>query len=186
MFVAVQPPDDVLDHLDDFLDARRDAADFRWTLREHLHVTLAFLAEVQDRARDDLEARCRGEANRRWLDEAAREAQAHDALGLVIALQADPWAAKTSVYAPLLTQVGEIARRVAKPVLFVHGDTHVYRLDAPFVDAHGAPIANLTRLETYGSPLVGWIDVTVDPSDPRLFRFEPHLHALVPWGGPPQ
>jgi hypothetical protein len=24
MFVAVQPPDDVLDHLDDFLDARRD------------------------------------------------------------------------------------------------------------------------------------------------------------------
>ena len=137
-------------------------------------------------ARDDLEARCRGEANRRWLDEAAREVQAHDALGLVIALQADPWAAKTSVYAPLLTQVGEIARRVAKPVLFVHGDTHVYRLDAPFVDAHGAPIANLTRLETYGSPLVGWIDVTVDPSDPRLFRFEPHLHALVPWGGPPQ
>ena len=28
MFVAVQPPDNVLDHLDDFLDARRDAADF--------------------------------------------------------------------------------------------------------------------------------------------------------------
>ena len=65
MFVAVQPPDDVLDHLDDFLDARRDAADFRWTLREHLHVTLAFLAEVQDRARDDLEARLERAAKRR-------------------------------------------------------------------------------------------------------------------------
>src|SRR6476661_2105768 len=71
MFVAVQPPDDVLDHLDDFLDARRDAADFRWTLREHLHVTLAFLAEVPDRARDDLEARLERAAKRRTAFAAA-------------------------------------------------------------------------------------------------------------------
>jgi hypothetical protein len=129
-------------------------------------------------ARDDLEARCRGEANRRWLEEAARGAQ--EARALVIALQADPWATKTPVYAPLLRQVEDIARRLAKPVLFVHGDTHVYRVDAPFVDAHGASIENLTRLETYGSPFVGWVDVTVDPGDPRLFRFEPHLYAIVP------
>ena len=59
------PPDDALDHLDEFLDHRRDAADFRWTLREQLHVTLAFLADVPDRAVDDLEARLERAAKRR-------------------------------------------------------------------------------------------------------------------------
>jgi len=131
-------------------------------------------------AANDAEARCRGEANREWLEEAARLAQQPDARGLVVALQADPWAAKTSVYAPLLAHVAAIARRLGKPVLFVHGDTHAYRLDNPFRDAAGAPIDNLTRLETYGSPFVGWVEVTVDPADPALFRFQPHLEALLP------
>ena len=54
MFVAVVPPDDALDHLDEFLDRRRDAADFRWSARDQLHLTLAFLADVPDRALDDL------------------------------------------------------------------------------------------------------------------------------------
>ena len=131
-------------------------------------------------AANDAEARCRGEANREWLEEAARLAQQPDARGLVVALQADPWAAKTPVYAPLLRHVAAIARRLGKPVLFVHGDTHTYRLDNPFRDAAGAPIDNLTRLETYGSPFVGWVEVTVDPADPALFRFQPHLEALLP------
>ena len=65
MFVAVVPPDDALDHLDEFLDRRRDAAEFRWVLREQLHVTLAFLAEVPARALDDLEERLGRAAKRR-------------------------------------------------------------------------------------------------------------------------
>ncbi|HEX3098288.1 MAG TPA: hypothetical protein VHQ02_11245 [Usitatibacter sp.] len=131
-------------------------------------------------AANDAEARCRGEANRQWLDEAARLAAAPGTRGLVVALQADPWAAKKPVYAPLLRHVAAIARRLGKPMLFVHGDTHIYRVDSPFRDAAGAPIDNLTRLETYGSPFVGWVEVTVDPADPALFRFEPRLEALVP------
>jgi len=131
-------------------------------------------------AANDREARCREEANRQWLEEAAGEAEASHARGLVVALQADPWAARTPVYLPLLRHVGEVARRLDRPVLFVHGDSHTYRVDAPFVDAHGAPIDNLTRLETYGSPFVGWVDVTVDPSNPELFGFQPHVQELVP------
>jgi 2'-5' RNA ligase len=65
MFVAVVPPDEALDHLDEFLDQRRDVADFRWVLREQLHVTLAFLAEVSERALDDLEERLARAAKRR-------------------------------------------------------------------------------------------------------------------------
>ena len=54
MFVAVQPPDDAVEHLDEFLDVRRGAADFRWATTEQMHVTLAFLAEVPARRVDDL------------------------------------------------------------------------------------------------------------------------------------
>src|SRR3954467_10588016 len=65
MFVAVRPPEEALDHLDDFLEPRRAAADFRWSMREQLHVTLAFLAEVPDRALGDLLDRLARAAKRR-------------------------------------------------------------------------------------------------------------------------
>ncbi|WP_426243109.1 RNA 2',3'-cyclic phosphodiesterase [Nocardioides sp. LHG3406-4] len=57
MFAAAVPPDDVVEDLDDFLSARRAAAPFRWTLPEHWHVTLAFMAQVPDRSLDDLSDR---------------------------------------------------------------------------------------------------------------------------------
>ncbi len=65
MFVAVVPPDEVLGHLDEFLEPRREAGDFRWVPREHLHVTMAFLADVPERALDDLEERLTRAAKRR-------------------------------------------------------------------------------------------------------------------------
>jgi hypothetical protein len=49
-------------------------------------------------------------------------------------------------------------------VLLVHGDTHNYRVDTPFSDALGVPFTGLTRVETYGSPIIGWVKVTVDPA----------------------
>jgi RNA 2',3'-cyclic 3'-phosphodiesterase len=65
MFVAVLPPDDALDHLDEFLAVRRDTADFRWVPREQLHVTLSFLADVPERRLDELEERLERAARRR-------------------------------------------------------------------------------------------------------------------------
>lgn len=53
-FVALQPPPDAVDHLDAFLEVRRDAASFRWSPTEQFHVTLAFLAEVPEHALDGL------------------------------------------------------------------------------------------------------------------------------------
>lgn len=57
MFVAVVPPPEAIEELDEFLDVRRQAGPFRWTLPEQWHLTLAFLADVPDRALDDLTAR---------------------------------------------------------------------------------------------------------------------------------
>lgn len=65
MFVALVPPEEVVEHLDEFLAVRRDAAPFRWTMPEQLHVTLAFLAHVPDRRLDDLVERLERAARRR-------------------------------------------------------------------------------------------------------------------------
>ncbi len=54
MFVAAVPPAHVVDDLDEFLAVRRGSAAYRWTLPEHWHVTLAFMAHVPDRSLDDL------------------------------------------------------------------------------------------------------------------------------------
>jgi 2'-5' RNA ligase len=65
MFVAVVPPEEAVEDLDAFLEVRRAAGPFRWTLAEQLHVTLAFLAEVPDRRLDDLVERLGRAAARR-------------------------------------------------------------------------------------------------------------------------
>ena len=54
MFVALVPPAPAAEDLDAFLAVRRAAGPFRWLLAEHLHVTLAFLADVPERRLDDL------------------------------------------------------------------------------------------------------------------------------------
>ncbi len=65
LFVALIPPPEAVAHLDDFLDVRRGAAPFRWASAEQFHVTLAFLAEVEERRLDDLVERLGRAAARR-------------------------------------------------------------------------------------------------------------------------
>jgi len=54
-FVAVVPPAEVVEHLDGFLSMRRGAAGFRWSDPDQWHVTLAFTAELPERALDELD-----------------------------------------------------------------------------------------------------------------------------------
>ena len=65
MFVALVPPPDVVEHLEEFLAVRRDAAAFRWSDPEQWHLTLAFSADVPDRSLDDLDERLARLAHRR-------------------------------------------------------------------------------------------------------------------------
>jgi|GEM_PF-6719774 len=55
MFVGIVPPDEVVEHLDAFLEPRREHGLFRWSPRERFHVTPAFLAAVSDHAVEELE-----------------------------------------------------------------------------------------------------------------------------------
>ena len=51
-FVAVVPPVEVAEHLDEFLSVRREAAEFRWSDPGQWHVTLAFTADLPERSLD--------------------------------------------------------------------------------------------------------------------------------------
>ena len=62
------------------------------------------------------------------------------------------------------------------PVLMVHGDSHIFRIDQPLVNSTtGRFIENFTRLETYGTPDVHWVRVIVDLNDPNVFTFKPEI-----------
>jgi 2'-5' RNA ligase len=54
MFVAVVPPDHVLEDLEEFVTPRRGEVPFRWTQPEQWHLTLAFARDVPERSYDDL------------------------------------------------------------------------------------------------------------------------------------
>jgi 2'-5' RNA ligase len=65
MFVGVLPPEDVVEELEGFLDSRREAAPFRWTMPFQWHLTLAFMAAVPERSLDDLQERLARAGRRR-------------------------------------------------------------------------------------------------------------------------
>lgn len=65
LFAALVPPEDAVEHLDEFLAPRREAGAFRWAAAEQLHLTLAFYADVADRSLDELVERLGTAARRR-------------------------------------------------------------------------------------------------------------------------
>jgi len=137
-------------------------------------------------SRHDAEAARRTEAAVDWLEESFRAAIADDAAAVVVALHANPLYGPNEVereaYAPIERALVEGAIRFGKPVLVVHGDEHRYIVDRPFVDPRtGAPVTNLQRLETFGSPDIGWVDVVVDTSLAEPFRFEPNVTPRWMW-----
>lgn len=72
LFVAVVPPVEAIEDLDDFLDVRREAgSELRWTTTEQWHITLAFMADVADRNLDDLGERLARTAARQTAFDAA-------------------------------------------------------------------------------------------------------------------
>jgi hypothetical protein len=119
------------------------------------------------------ELRCRNIANQMVLEQALRQAIEQNSAGLVIMLHANPLVeSKNNAYGEFLEDLRGAAAKLSKPVLVIHGDTHHFRIDKPFMDAAGKSLSNVVRLETYGSPNVGWVKVTVDRNDPQLFRIE--------------
>jgi len=68
-----------------------------------------------------------------------------------------------------------------KPVAYVHGDSHYFRVDKPFQDSAGRRLENFTRVETFGNNQangnndVNWIKVEVDPRSREVFGYQPQI-----------
>lgn len=63
-----------------------------------------------------------------------------------------------------------------RPVAFLHGDTHLFRIDKPLYSKKtNRAFENFTRVETFGWPDSHWVRISVDPADPQLFRFKAEI-----------
>ena len=113
-----------------------------------------------------------------WLDKSLELAERRHLAGMLIFTHGDPdFEGKRKGpdgFSEFRNALRALALRFGKPVLFVNGDTHFYRLDQPLADpATGEPLSNFTRVVVFGSPQTRWIRAGTDPSSPRLFQLSP-------------
>ena len=85
--------------------------------------------------------------------------QAEKRNGLVIFFQANPFdTARRTGYEELVAELAALGRRMPGRVIVIHGDTHLYKDDAP--------LPGLRRVETWGSPFVRWLRLALPVSAP--------------------
>jgi hypothetical protein len=131
------------------------------------------------------EFRERDRANAAWIRATFAEAKATHAPGVALFFQAEPFnwlnrpagtAAPESGFVQFLAVLEAEARAYDKPVLLVHADEHRYRLERGMrFSRDGQPLANVTRLETFGANDLHAVIVTVDPAAPQVFLPGPLL-----------
>jgi hypothetical protein len=105
------------------------------------------------------------DANVAWLNAAFDTAEAQRSPGVMLIWQDDPFDGNSDD--ALEDALTRRTRQFGKPVVLVHGDTHVYRLGTPWNDT-----PNLTELQTFALENTDrWVQVTVDPSTSEVFSF---------------
>jgi hypothetical protein len=127
----------------------------------------------------------RDAANVAWLKAAFAQAKAQSAAGVVVVVQADPGfdlpeteevnesnAPGVIGYRNFMDALVAQTETYKGQVLFVHGDTHFFKHDKPLYSP-ARLLPNLTRLQTFGSPSLHWVKVTVDPSSANVFQVQP-------------
>ena len=127
----------------------------------------------------------RDAANIVWMAEAFKLARDNKAPGLVLVWQGDPGFdlpeteelnerdnPAYSGYTAFLNKLVAETENYAGQVLIVHGDTHFFKIDKPLYSPTKV-LPNLTRLQTFGSPSIHWVRVSVDPTSANVFTIEP-------------
>ena len=118
-----------------------------------------------------------------WLEDSGRLAVERRLSGILIFTQADPdfegkVRRKSDGFAGFRNALRDLARTFGKPILFVNGDTHLYKLDKPLADpATGRPLRNFTRVVVFGSPQTRWIRAGIDAASASLFQISPAPQA---------
>jgi hypothetical protein len=129
----------------------------------------------------------RESANAAWIRASFTLARERGAKALVFATQADmfrsldsrlPLRLRSGFRTSIASTLVPLTVASALPVLLVHGDSHHFIADQPFVDRAGRTIANLWRLEVFGAPRVHAVKVRVAPGAAEPFSFTPIWNAM--------
>jgi hypothetical protein len=116
----------------------------------------------------------RNAANIAWMKAAFEAAKARNDAAIVILSHANPGfppdatsrSTRTGFHSYLEALRSEV-QAWGRPVIYVHGDTHTFRIDHPTV--LGTTLPNFTRVEVYGPSDENWVRVDYNPALPQLF-----------------
>lgn len=131
-------------------------------------------------ADSDAEAARRIAGSLEWMHEAFALADSTHAHGVVIAMHGSPGLQYHPRPRPgfekFLDELETRTKTFKGRVLLIHGDGHQFQVDHPLRDrATYEPLPNFTRLETFGSPDIGWVRVVVDSVNGEFVSFEPRV-----------
>jgi hypothetical protein len=176
----------------------------RWTYGRVTYATVDIQGSCNnlcDTNPDSNEYAIRNAADIAWIQETFNIAKSRDSVAVMIIGQADPGFDKSdSTRAPLrdpmtlaetdgqpdgfqsfLDALRTQVIAFKKPVAFVHGDSHYFRIDRPFQDSQGRRLENFTRVETFGDNQgngnndVNWLKVLVDPKSREVFAYQAQI-----------
>ena len=176
----------------------------RWTVGGVTFATLNVQGSCNnlcDTAPDPAEFAARNAANIAWLKSTFAEAAANGSAAVMLITQGNPgWDLSDPTRAPLrdaktlvetdgqpdgfvdyLTALRAQVVAFRRPVAYVHGDSHYFRVDKPFLDAQGRRLENFVRVETFGDNAgngnndVHWLKVGVDRRTREVFSFQPQI-----------
>jgi hypothetical protein len=136
---------------------------------------------------DNAEYLARDAANIAFLRDSFAKARDEKVVGVMVVIQADPgfdWPETETFnertlpgyegYTAFLDALASETAAYEGQVVLVHGDTHFFKIDKPLYGQANL-LRNFTRVETFGSPNVHWIKVSVDPRSRNVFSFEPMI-----------
>jgi hypothetical protein len=176
----------------------------RWTYNGVTYATLNIQGSCNnlcDVAPDPNEFAARNAADLAWMQDTFAEAQRRHSAAIMFISQADPGfdatdATRGPVRDPLslaetdglpdgfqafLLALRDQVIAFRKPVAYVHGDSHYFRIDKPFLNAAGQRLENFTRVETFGDHQengtndVNWLKVFVDPRSREVFSYQQQI-----------
>jgi hypothetical protein len=177
----------------------------RWIVNSVMYATIDIQGSCNnlcDDYPDPMEYGARNAAGIQWMKDTFTTAVAQNCVAVMFITQADPgWDDTDGTRAPTRnanTLVEDDAQKLTdgfydflvalraqviafgKPVAYVHGDSHYFRVDKPLLDSTGKRVTNFTRVETFGDhqPTLGdvnWLKVNVDPSSREVFSYEQQI-----------
>ena len=176
----------------------------RWTVGGVTFATLNIQGSCNNLCGDGPDAEeffARNRANISWMEQTFEEATARHSAAIMFISQADPGFSESEFDAPqrdpitlaqtdgnpdgfqeFLLALREHVIAFRKPVAYVHGDSHYFRIDKPLLDSPvGRRLQNFTRIETFGdhaeadSTDVQWVKVLIGPGSPEVFAYQPQV-----------